>query len=493
MAFTEQDLIPHLPDLDRPGRWWVGYSGGMDSQVLLVALHALLRRHPGGPSLHAIHVHHGISANADAWQAHCAAQCAALGVDFQARRVSLDGAPGESLETRARHARYRVFEEVLEEGDVLFQAHHGDDQLETLLYRLARGSGPLGLAGMPARRRLGHGELRRPLLGFARRELEAYARAGALRWVEDESNVDTRFDRNFLRGDVLPRLQERWPGLPGWRRSMALCGEAAELLDELARLDLAKLRTNYPNVIEAAPLHELSDARRRNLLRCWLTELRDEFALPAPDFHSLRRISTEVLAAAADAVPLVSWEGEGGRAEVRRFAGKLHALRPIMRANRVKILEWTCAAALSEGAADAPSEPAGATTDRAENKVPHDPRYAAVGGLPPLALGPGLGTLHLEPVARGGFPLAEVGPLQVRFRSGGESAKPHGRRTRPLKKILQDYGVPPWLRDHVPLVYAGDRLLAVADLFLCEPWERDNAAAALFRIRWERPLIHCGY
>src|SRR5690606_8289081 len=120
--------------------------------------------------------------------------------------------PGESLETRARHARYEVFTSVLGDGDVLFQAHHQDDQLETLLYRLRRGSAPRGLAGIPARRALGRGELRRPLLDFARGELLDYARRAGLRWIEDESNADERFDRNFLRHRVLPLLEERWPG-----------------------------------------------------------------------------------------------------------------------------------------------------------------------------------------------------------------------------------------------------------------------------------------
>src|SRR5690606_6568799 len=136
-------------------------------------------------------------------------------------------------------------------GDVLFQAHHQDDQLETLLYRLRRGSAPRGLAGIPARRALGRGELRRPLLDFPRGELLDYARRAGLRWIEDESNADERFDRNFLRHRVLPLLEERWPGLrAGWQRSMAHCGEAALLLDELAEQDLAVARTGCANVID---------------------------------------------------------------------------------------------------------------------------------------------------------------------------------------------------------------------------------------------------
>lgn len=455
MPFTEESLIARLPDLDRPARFWVAYSGGLDSHVLLAALSRLLARTPNRVSLHALHVNHGISPRAPQWQVHCREQCLALAVDFHARRVSLPDRPGESLETRARQARYQAFEAVLEDGDVLLQAHHQDDQVETILYRLCRGSGPKGLAGIPAERRLGRGRVVRPLLDFPRSELEDYARGQGLVWIEDESNTDPRFDRNYLRLELLPRIEARWPAFrDNWRRSARLCGEAAGLLECLAEQDLAAAATERPNVLLAAPLAALDPPRLRNLLRHWFARLGEQAGFPPPDWRGLDRIVAEVLPAAPDAVPLVSWSGGGRRAELRRFAGRLYALLPLESQTPGRVLEWPSPA--------------------------------------PLALGPGLGTLRLVPVDAEGFSLEEAGPLEVRFREGGERAQVPGRPRRALKKILQESGVPPWLRDRLPLVHARGELLAVADLFIDERWLRERGDG-LFRIAWERSDIHCGY
>lgn len=455
MPFTEESLLAGLPDLTRPARFWVAYSGGMDSHVLLVALQRLLARVPNRVSLHALHVDHGISPRAAQWQAHCQAVCAALGVTLRVCPVSLPELPGESLETRARQARYGVFEAVLEAGDVLVQAHHQDDQMETLLYRLCRGSGPQGLSGIPSRRGLGSGCLARPLLPFSRAQLKAYARSAGLSWIEDDSNADPRFDRNYLRLEVLPRIEARWPGFrETWSRAAGLCAETATLLDALADEDLQRASTGRANVLEAGPLAPLDGPRLRNLLRRWFATLGERNAIPRPDRHSLQRIVDEVLPAPPDALPCVSWRAGATAVEVRRYRGRLYALKALQPRPPGEVLEW----------------PSGIM----------------------LALGDGLGALRLLPSGGGGFSLSETGPLQVRFRRGGERARMPGRPTRALKKILQESGVPPWLRDKLPLVYAKGELVAVGDLFVNAPWWRETGAD-LVGVVWERSDMHCGY
>jgi tRNA(Ile)-lysidine synthase len=188
--------------------WHIAFSGGLDSTVLLHLL-ATRAKIDKLPPLSAIHVHHGLQAAADAWPAHCQFVCDALGVPLRVIRVQVQ--QGASLERAARDARYQAFAEVTGAGELLVTGQHRDDQAETLLFRLLRGAGVRGLAAMPAQRPLADGYLVRPLLDVSRAELEAYAREHQLTWIEDPSNADPRFSRNYLRHHVFPRLTERWP------------------------------------------------------------------------------------------------------------------------------------------------------------------------------------------------------------------------------------------------------------------------------------------
>jgi tRNA(Ile)-lysidine synthase len=172
--------------------WWVAFSGGLDSTVLLHMLVWLAHRHEL-PVIRAIHVHHGLQAAGDHWPAHCQAVCDGLGIPLQVVRVKV--LPGASMERAAREARYEALSGCLSEGDLLLTGQHRDDQAETVLFRLLRGAGVRGLAAMPVERPLGLGRLLRPLLGVSRAELEAYARRNALRWVEDPSNQDHDYSR----------------------------------------------------------------------------------------------------------------------------------------------------------------------------------------------------------------------------------------------------------------------------------------------------------
>ena len=242
----------------------VGLSGGMDSMVLLDALASVAG--PRSLRLSAIHVHHGISANADAWASFCAKQCASRNVAFTLHRLDLERKSGQSLEAVARGARYQAL--MAADVDVVALAHHADDQAETLLLQLFRGSGPRGISAMPAYR-AGRPTLLRPLLSLPRRLLTEYAHARGLAWIEDESNADSRHKRNALRNEIAPRLALHFPGYPETlSRAASRQAEASALLDELASIDAASGLDE--DGLERALLARLSPERAGNVLRWFL-------------------------------------------------------------------------------------------------------------------------------------------------------------------------------------------------------------------------------
>lgn len=246
----------------------VAFSGGLDSTVLL---HQLVqwRTENLGVTLRAIHVHHGLSANADAWVTHCENVCQQWQVPLVVERVQL-AQEGLGIEAQARQARYQAFARTLLPGEVLVTAQHLDDQCETFLLALKRGSGPAGLSAMAEVSEFAGTRLIRPLLARTRGELEQWALAHGLRWIEDESNQDDSYDRNFLRLRVVPLLQQRWPHFAeATARSAALCAEQESLLDELLADDLAHCQTSQ-GALQIAPMLAMSDARRAAIIRRWL-------------------------------------------------------------------------------------------------------------------------------------------------------------------------------------------------------------------------------
>jgi len=390
--------------------WHIAFSGGLDSTVLL----HLLANSESIPPLSAVHVHHGLQAAADAWPSHCQSICDHLGVPLLVMRVQVQ--PGASLEGAAREARYQAFTEVMGAGAVMLTAQHREDQAETLLFRLLRGAGVRGLTAMPVHRPLAGGHLVRPLLHVSRGELEAYAMAHQLQWIADPSNTDTQFSRNYLRHRVFPRLTERWPqAVSRLARSAEHLNEAQGLLDELARIDLqaADQPSPFPWLplpsLMLACLRELSDARQRNALRHWLSPLT---RLPDSDhwvgWQSLRD-------ARHDAQPL--W---------RLADGQLHRC-----GERI----WWLPSSWSEFSDTAVSWP--------------DAQH-------PLPL-PGNGLLTI--VGK-----APAGPFEVRYRQGGETLDVPGRGRRDLKRLLNESGVPGFVRGRLPLLYQGERLLGVPTL-----------------------------
>lgn len=405
----------------------VGFSGGLDSTVLLHACAASTQVHESG--LRAIHVHHGLHRDADAWAVHCERICDALDVPLTVVRVTVAHGAGNGLEAAARKVRHAAFEAELGDDEVLALAHHRDDQAETFLLRALRASGPDGLAAMRPWRRFGRGWLWRPLLDLSRAQLLAYAQQHGLRWIEDPSNADTSLDRNFLRHRVLPLLRERWPHVDAaFARSATLSGDAVELLDAEDARALAAVRSDDPRTLDVTALSQLPAARRARVLRRWIAEL----TLPPLPAAGIARIENELLPAAADRVAEFAWQ----HAVIRRWRGVLHADRQRAALPRDWTLRW-------DG---------------------HAPALLPDGGA--LALE---GTTQFD------------APLLLCARQGGERITLPGRgHSHALKHVLQDLGVPPWQRERLPLLSSAEgEVLAAGDLLYAghfDTWLRAHGA-----------------
>ncbi len=431
------DIAGRLPPAPA---YWVAFSGGLDSRVLLELLARDRARLPG--PLGAVHIDHGLQADSARWDEHCRRVCERLGIDYAGLRVDAAPAAGQSPEAAAREARYRALREWLPGGAVLLTAQHRDDQAETLLLQLLRGAGPKGLAGMPARAPFGAGLLLRPLLEVPRQALRAWALERGLDWIEDPSNADTRYDRNYLRHRVLPVLAQRWPAAARTlARAAAQQAEQAGLAQALAAIDLRDCRAAGADRLSVARLEALPEPRRSNLLRRWVAER----GLPPPPRRVLARVTPELLRCRADAIPCVHWPG----AELRRFRDHLYLSAPL------------------------PPPPAGVRLE-----------WRPAGSLELPAAG---GVLEARAVAGRGLDAARFGEvLEIRFRRGGERLRPAGRGHRhALKKLLQEAGVPAWERVRLPLVYAAGELVAVPGLWVAEGCQAGPGQPGL-ALEWSR-------
>jgi|SRR5471030_606895 len=396
-------------------------SGGLDSTVLLAALVQLRDSTVPDIALRAIHVHHGLSTLADSWVAHCTECCQQLNVPLTVIYVSVDG-QHEGIEAAARAARYQAFSENLAPSESLLTAQHLNDQCETLMLALKRGSGPAGLSAMAARAERSGYRLLRPFLSLSREQLEQFASQAGLRWIEDDSNQDTRFDRNFLRLNVLPDLYQRWPHFPeAVARSAALCAEQEALLDELMHESLIAL-TEVDGSLDISAMLSMSPVRRQAILRRWLSA--QGARMPSRD--QLLRIWDEVALSREDASPQLQLNAMS----VRRFRQRLYLL-PAMTSLRDVILPWDL------------------TTE--------------------LLLPERLGVLCFE---RGENDPATVRlprpdeSVSVRFQAKGMIEKVGREHARHIKKLWQELNVPSWQRERTPLVYYNEQLIAAPGLFI---------------------------
>lgn len=403
---------------------WVAFSGGIDSTVLLHVLASV--RDTLSCDIGAVHVNHGLQAAADAWADQCATICEQLAVPYVSIVVDGKAAAGESPEAAARHARYTALADWLPQGDTLLTAQHQDDQAETLLLQLLRGSGVAGMAAMPRQKAFGKGLLLRPLLEVSRAELVSYANDCKLEWIEDSSNADIAIDRNFLRHEIIPDLQTRWPALAeALSRSAQHCSEAAAILDEAAQSDLEQASQDSHQLNLMAVLR-LSLARQHNVLRYWLKTV----CGTPPSTAVLARIMKDFLNCREDAEPVLVFAGY----ELRRYRQTLYLL-------------------------------SGEALPACNDSLPWRTNT-------PLEL-PGGGRLSASPTEGTGLSAASVAQtvVQVSFRQGGERCQPAGRHHHhALKKLFQEHGIPPWERQQIPLIYLDRQLAAVADLWVCEPF-----------------------
>jgi len=425
MSFNAALLKENITQYRNAKVLWVAYSGGCDSHVLLHSLVAL--RSEIKAEIKAIHINHGLSPFAPEWEEHCRDTCEQLAVPYIAISVNAKK-KNSSPEEAARHARYSEWKKLLNKNEVILLAHHQDDQAETVLIQLLRGAGVKGLAAMPLQQYFSKGLLCRPLLTFLRKEIHSYAIEHKLNWIDDPSNFDTDFDRNFLRHDVVPLLETRWPSLKKvLSRTASHQADADQLLTELAFQDWHHVREN--NQINISALVKLSDKRQRNVLRYWIADICE---LILPDTVHLQRILNEVLTAVVDAKPEVIWRG----GEVRRYQGLLYAQEKLIEPQNDLMLLWPNI--------EMPLE---------LNK--NGLKLSAISSV-----GKGLSQEKLKNTK-----------ISLQFRQGGETCRPVGRgQTHQLKKLFQEWKIPPWQRVSVPLLYVDGQLAQVVGYCHCEPF-----------------------
>ncbi|HXA36099.1 MAG TPA: tRNA lysidine(34) synthetase TilS [Steroidobacteraceae bacterium] len=421
----------------------VALSGGADSASLLAAA-AGLGTSFRGLKLRALHVDHGLQSAAASFREACAALCAALDVPLTIIAVDVQARAGESIEAAAREARYAALSEVLEPGECLLTAHHSEDQAETLLLQVLRGAGLRGASAMPVCRPLGLGWHLRPVLEVPQHELLAFGAGMLGDHVADPMNQDLRFDRGYLRQRVWPLIKTRWPGASTTlSRAARHAAEAQELLDRSAASSLSRLRDG--EALSVPGLRALCAPDRINALRFWLFEA----GVEAPTTARLKEALRQILDAQADHLPCIVW----GNVALRRYGQRVFLTQ-----SRVPRLQGTL-------------------------RWPRGPES-------PLDLGPDLGELRWA-ARTGGLDARRLPQtLTVRRREGGETLKPAAQaKTQSLQHLCQSHGVLPWMRDALPLIFAGDALIAVADLWTDARWCTPSGEPGLGIVWRQAPMI----
>lgn len=408
-----------------PKRIWVAFSGGMDSTVLLHLMAETKSRGLFDAELQAIHINHHLHPQSSTWAQHVKQVAGTLNIHCVVREVAITGT--NNLEAKARDARRGVFEAVVEVGDLLVTAHHQQDQAETLLLQLLRGSGVAGLAAMPESTTFGQGQKLRPLLNVDQQQLVTYAKANQLSWIDDPSNQALRFDRNFLRHRVMPVLQARWPqAVKSISRTAKHCAQSLQLEQNYARTLLG----NAAEPLDLVAAAKLEQAEQRLVLRSWLTAQGHQ---PLPSAAVLSQIGKQAFTAAKDSQLTIEL---GRTGTIKRHQGELYYLQrtALHRLEQAWLpLSWDMQQPL---------------------QLPHQ-----------------LGYLGLHEQWGQGLSREKLAGkmLSVRQRQGGERLQPVGRiGSHPLKKLLQEANIQPWLRQALPLLYLDDELVAVADLMVSE-------------------------
>ncbi|MEI7456272.1 MAG: tRNA lysidine(34) synthetase TilS [Nitrosomonadales bacterium] len=409
----------------------LGLSGGVDSVVLLHLLHSLAPRFSW--KISALHVHHGISRNADAWAQFCAQLCERHEIPLCIERVDITPLRSQGIEAAARRLRHAAFD--AQRCDFVVLAHHADDQVETLFLQLLRGAGVKGASAMPVLSQVNatRHRLVRPLLHFTRDDITAYAAAHCLEWIEDESNADERYPRNFLRHRLLPELATQFPAYrETLTRSTSHFAEAALLLDELAAIDASDALIDA--CLNVTALQALSYSRAKNLLRYFF----DQQGAPMPQAAKLDDMLQQLCTARDDAAVCIDFGGW----QVRRYRGKVYVFQA--QAQWCGVQVWQGEAVLSWPALNA--------------------------------------SVAFHHTEGQGISLAKLqaGEVSLRQRQGGESLRPKlAGSTRTLKNLLQEFDIPPWRRERLPLLYCGEDLVCVPGVAIAAAYRATENEAAI--------------
>lgn len=405
-SLLSKTMITQLSQFDSI---FVGFSGGIDSTALL---HTLSQQAVLHHKIHAIYIHHGLSQNADAWEEHCRSICNQLQVNFLSYKVKIS--QSSNIEEQAREARYQVFQTLLTAKDVLMLGHHAADQAETVLLQLMRGAGVDGLGAMEMVQPFGNAVLMRPLLTCTKDAILHYAEQNQLQWIEDESNQNERFMRNFIRNQIMPALVARWPkAIQNLARTAQHCQQAQKNLDDLATIDCKALLL-YKDTLSLNAILHLSPERLTNVIRAWLKQCSTRY----PSTKVLNEIVKNVISASSDANPEVQF----GHYVIRRFRNQLYFSDSKKDAVVLQDSHWK-------------TFPAPFACDAFQQKL-------------------------FVKLSSSGFALPSNAHIEVRFRKGGESIRLRGQ-TKSLKKLFQEWAIPPWLRNKIPLLYVNHMLYVI--------------------------------
>ncbi|MEP1383450.1 MAG: tRNA lysidine(34) synthetase TilS [Paraglaciecola sp.] len=414
----------------------VAYSGGVDSHVLLHALSELKQSQEYVFNLHAIHIHHGLSQNADIWQTHCQLVCSDLNVAFQTANVAVEAQARQSLEAQARDARYQKLVELAPADSYILLGQHQDDQLETFLLQLKRGAGPKGLSAMNQQWSVATAKgtesktvnFYRPLLEVSQQSILEYAQQQKLKWVEDESNQNAQFDRNFLRLDVLPILQSRWPELASSvSRSAQLCAQQQEMLDEICAEKLVHIQTDK-NCLDLNELLKLNEKWLHQVVRYWLSQQ----GVSSPSLAVLQQLLPQVLLATEDATPILQWQSW----QFRRFNQQLYVIPEPVDLPAFETV-WQ-----GESTMNLPGGLGALCFSQSNNQLDSSQAY--------LTINPNLG------------------PLTVRLGGYSSKFKPKGSQySKPIKQWFKLWKVPPWIRDNTLIIIQNQDVIGLVSEGKC--------------------------
>lgn len=438
MKLTSSDLSSFLRLHSANKQIFVGYSGGVDSHVLL---HLLANTLAKKKQITAVYVHHGLQDCADDWQIHCKKIASHLGVNFLALQVNGLAKKGGSPEESARNARYQAFNQLVTKNSVLLFAQHRQDQVETVLLQLFRGAGLKGLSGMPESIQMGEGLLLRPFLDSHQEDIMNYANKHALHWVEDPSNQNDAYDRNYLRHQIIPLVEQRWKGVDkAVLRSATHCSQAQQLLANRAKADMLPIYDASNQSLNIADLLLKESAQQQWIIREWMAYLN----LRMPSVKLLECILTDVLLAREGANPVVQHEN----CTIRRYQNYLYAVW-----DRPKVVP---------------------STEVIWQNIQQALYLTDQSKLQLMASENGIANHYFNNAL-----------VQIKYRTGGEKiALAHRAGRHSLKKLFQEAKIPPWQRESIPLIYINGKIAAIADLWISADFYSEGPESCL-KITWQ--------